>query len=253
MSALGEPASILNRVRIVMVETSHPGNVGSAARAMKTMGLTDLVLVSPKRADVLTQPEAVALAASAGDVLANARVVASLAEAIADTQFAVALTARRRELSHPFLPLREAVAHALGETVNGKIALVFGNEAMCLSNEDVDLCQLIAAVPANPNYASLNVAQTVQVVAYEVMMQAGAFEIADHPARTRASVGEIDQLLRHIERAAITAHYLDPASPKRFTTRMQRFFTRARMEPEEIALLHGLLNALEKSTAPKAP
>lgn len=253
MSVSPESSTLLDRVRIVMVETSHPGNVGSAARAMKTMGLSDLVLVAPKKPDVLTHPEATALAASAADVLASARVVETLAEALADTKLAVAMTARRRELSHPFLPLRAAVTTALDATASGRIAFVFGNEAMCLSNAHVDLCQLVAAVPANPDYTSLNVAQTVQVVAYELMMQAAAFDVADHPARALASVGEVEQFLSHLERAAIDAGYLDPATPKRFATRMHRLFTRAHMEPEEIALLRGLLNALEKSASKKAP
>lgn len=253
MSISLDSLALLARVRIVMVETSHPGNVGSAARAMKTMGLSDLVLVAPRHADVCTRAEALALAANAGDVLEAARVVGTLAEAIADTTFAVALSARRRGLSQPFLPLREAVTAAFRERGAGTIAFVFGNEAMCLANEDVDRCQLIAAVPANPAYSSLNVAQTVQVVAYEILMQAGAFDVADHSPRALASVGEVEQFLSHLSRAAVAAGYLDPASPKRFATRMQRLFTRARMEPEEIALLRGLLNAFEKSAGKKAP
>ena len=244
--------SLHRRVRIVMVETSHPGNVGSAARAMKTMGLGDLVLVAPKMADVLTQPNAIALASGATDVLANARVVASLREALADTSFAVAFTARRRELSHPIVPLREAVGRALQQAAqvrNAPVALVFGNEAMCLSNEDVDRCQLSATIPSNPEYSSLNVSQSVQVAAYEVMMQAGAFAVEDHPERPAATSGEVEHFLRHLETAAVECGFLAPNSPKKFMTRMQRLFTRARLEPEEVAIFRGLLAALQASRA----
>ena len=251
-AASASPPVLPRRVRIVMVETSHPGNVGSAARAMKTMGLSDLVLVAPKMPDVLTQPNAVALASGAVDVLENARVVSSLKEALADTSFAVAFTARRRELSHPIVPLREAVGRALQQIVQvpaAPVALVFGNEAMCLSNEDVDRCQLLATIPSNPEYSSLNVSQSVQVAAYEVMMQAGAFAVEDHPERPAATAGEVEHFLRHLETAAVECGFLVPNSPKKFMTRMQRLFTRARLEPEEVAIFRGLLAALQASQA----
>jgi tRNA/rRNA methyltransferase len=241
-------AALQRRVRVVMVETSHPGNVGSAARAMKTMGLGDLVLVAPKLPDVLTHPNAVALASGAADVLANARVVTSLQEALADTSFAVAFTARRRELSHPIAALREAVGLALQRAMEVRdlqVALVFGNEAMCLSNEDVDRCQLSATIPSNPEYASLNVSQSVQVAAYEVMMQAGAFAVRDHPQRPAATAAEVEHFLRHLEAAAVDCGFLAPNSPKKFMTRMQRLFARARLEPEEVAIFRGLLAALQ--------
>ena len=235
-----------------MMETSHPGNIGSAARAMMTMGLSDLVLVDPKEKNATEHPQAIALASGATEVLANARVVGTLAEAIADTRFAVGFTARRRELSHPIVSLREAVGLALHEALaepDGRIALVFGNEAMCLSNDDVAQCQLAATIPANPAYSSLNVAQSIQVAAYEVMMQAGvdggAFKVEDHPERPQASVGEVEQFLRHLEAAAIDSGFLDPTSPKRFMTRMQRLFTRAKLEPEEVAILRGLLASFQ--------
>ncbi len=244
------------RVRIVMVETSHPGNVGSAARAMKTMGLSELVLVAPKLEDVLTHPNAVALASGAADVLANARVFATLADALADTSFAVAFTARRRELSHPIVPLREAVGRALEQAMQVPdlpVALVFGNEAMCLSNEDVDRCQLSATIPSNPEYASLNVSQSVQVAAYEVMMQAGAFAVKDHPQRPAASAAEVEHFLRHLETAAVECGFLAPNSPKKFMTRMQRLFARARLEPEEVAIFRGLLAALQSPRPHERP
>src|SRR5258706_12755691 len=162
-------AALQRRVRVVMVETSHPGNVGSAARAMKTMGLGDLVLVAPKLPDALTHPNADALASGAADVLARARVVTSLQEALADTSFAVAFTARRLELSHPIVALREAVGLALRQAMEVRdlpVALGLGNETMCLSNEDVDRCQLSAKIKSDQQYASCNWLEMVQESAY---------------------------------------------------------------------------------------
>lgn len=245
---------LLHRVRVVMVSTSHPGNIGSAARAMKTMGLRDLVLVTPRHADFTTQPEAVALASGATDVLLNARTTATLADALADVQFALAFTSRRRELSHGMADLRSAVVCAV-KSLEGfageheqpaRIALVFGNETFGLSNEEVDRCQMIAMIPANPEYASLNVSQAVQLAAYETMMACNAFQIPIEASRVAATNGEVESFLTHLESAAIETQFLDPDEPKRFMTRMRRLFVRARLEPEEIAILRGLLTAFTK-------
>jgi tRNA/rRNA methyltransferase len=255
-----ERADTLARVRVVLVETSHPGNVGSAARAMKTMGLHDLVIVAPRLAAPHEDAQAIALASGATDVLATTRIVPTLADALNDIHFAVGFTARKRELTHAHVSLREAagmaiteletssdVRAALGTQTSARVALVFGNEAMCLSNDDVDRCQLLASVPANPVYSSLNLAQTVQVACYEMMMAANAFAVAPDAPRKLATAGDIEALMQHLERAAIAAQFLDPQSPKRFSTRMRRLFTRARMEPEEVAILRGLLAAFENS------
>jgi tRNA/rRNA methyltransferase len=232
-----------------MVQTSHPGNIGSAARAMKTMGLTELVLVSPREADATAQPQALALASGATDVLENARVVATLADALVDVQFAVAFTARRRELSHGMASLREAAGEAMGRISADPeihVALVFGNETSGMSNEEVDRCQMIAMIPANPDYASLNVSQAIQLAAYEMMMAASAFSVPGTPERIASSVGEVEGFLAHLETAAIESGFLDPNVPKRFMTRMRRLFTRARLEPEEVAILRGLLTSFQK-------
>lgn len=244
------PLPPLSRARVVLVETSHPGNVGSAARAMKTMGLDDLWLVAPKLPAPQFESEAIALASGAFDVLQRAHVVPTLEEAIADTSLAIAFTARKRELSHRHLALRDAATEVVG-VLRGRsdaaIALVFGNEAMCLSNEQVALCQLLASVPANPVYSSLNLAQTVQVAAYEMMMAAAEFTVAADPPRPLATVGEVEALVQHLERAVVESGFLDPNSPKRFGTRMRRLFTRAQLEPEEVAILRGVLASFEKT------
>jgi len=246
----------LSRIRVVLVETSHPGNVGSAARAMKTMGLSDLVLVNPKLAAPQHDPQAIALASGATDVLATARVVATLQDALCDTVFAVGFTARKRELTHRHVALREAagLVHAtIATQPDSLVALVFGNEAMCLSNEDVDLCQLLASVPANPLYSSLNLAQTVQVAAYEMMMASGNFMVAPDHQRQAATAGEVEALMRHLETAAIESGFLDPTSPKRFMTRVRRLAIRATLEPEEVAMLRGLIASFQKPTSRKPP
>ncbi len=243
------PVPLLARARVVLVETSHPGNVGSAARAMKTMGLDDLWLVAPKLPAPQFESEAIALASGAFDVLQRAHVVPTLEEAIADTSLAIAFTARKRELSHRHLALRDAATEAvsvLSGRSDAAIALVFGNEAMCLSNEQVALCQLLASVPANPVYSSLNLAQTVQVAAYEMMMAANAFTVAADAPRPLATVGEVEAMVQHLERAVVESGFLDPNSPKRFGTRMRRLFTRAQLEPEEVAILRGVLASFEK-------
>ncbi len=245
---------LLGRVRVIMVSTSHPGNIGSAARAMKTMGLNDLMLVTPRCLQPAEDLQALALASGATDVLERARVVASLGEALADVRFALAFTARRRELSHGMAPLREAVAVARSElaanpAADERIALVFGNETFGLSNDEVDRCQMIAMIPANPAYSSLNVSQAIQLAAYEMMLAANAFGIANSPPRPASAIGEVEGFLQHLEDAAVAADFLDPAEPKRFMTRMRRLFMRARMEPEEVAILRGVLAALMKKSS----
>ena len=249
MTAPDSPPHLLDRVRVVMIATSHAGNIGSAARAMKTMGLTDMVLVSPRDADPRCNPQALALASGAADVLERARIVDSLDEALADVHFALAFTARRRELAHSMLGLRAATSCAVMEYLGQsgrRVALVFGNETFGMSNEEVDRCQMIATIPANPAYTSLNVAQAIQLAAYEMMMAANAFVINEETLRPASSIGEVEGFLRHLEGAAVAAEFLDPAEPKRFMTRMRRLFARARMEPEEVAILRGLLAALIK-------
>lgn len=250
------PASLLARVRVVLVETSHPGNVGSAARAMKTMGISDLVLVSPRLSAPQHDPQAIALASGANDVLASARVVPTLQAALSDVVFSVGFTARKRELTHPHVAVREAANLArdtLTTQPDARIALVFGNEAMCLSNDDVDLCQLLAGVPANPVYSSLNLAQTVQVAAYEMMMASSSFAVLPDTPRKAATAGEIDALIEHLQTAAIESGFLDPNSPKRFMTRMRRLATRATLEPEEVAILRGLIASFQVASCHQPP
>ena len=156
--------------RFVLVEPSHPGNVGAAARALKTMGFSRLVLVSPRVPDVKNDPEAIAMASGADDVLASAHVVPTLADALSGAQWSLALTARAREYGPPQLAPRAAAAQAREHAAHGDIALVVGNERTGLSNEDVERCSALAHIPANPAYSSLNLAQAIQVLSYDCLL-----------------------------------------------------------------------------------
>lgn len=243
-------SAALGNIRIVLARPRHPGNIGAAARAMKTMGLSDLVLVSPERAP---DAESTALAVGADDILSRARVVDDLASAVADCHLVAALTARRRELSAEPMWAREAAGRLVAAAGAGRVALVFGNETSGLSNEEVALCHFPVMIPVNPDFHSLNLAAAVQVLSYELRL--AAVEVGPPPevagAGARASVGEIDRFIDHLERAAIDSGFLDPAAPKRLIARMQRLFMRSQLEVEEVAILRGMLTAFEKAGARK--
>lgn len=237
----------LSRIRIVLSRTSHPGNIGAAARAMKTMGLARLYLVSPKH---LPEEQATAMASGADDVLAGATVVETLEQALEGTQLAVAMTARRRDLSAPILWLREAAAEAATAAQQGEVALVFGNETAGLSNQETDLCQRLAMIPANSEYSSLNLAAAVQVACYELRL--AGLELAGgvgappptNEAGAPATHEEVEGLIGHLEAAAVASGFLDPAQPKRLIPRMRRMFARAAPEKDEVQILRGMLAAL---------
>jgi tRNA/rRNA methyltransferase len=230
----------LSRVRIVLCRPSHPGNIGAAARAMKAMGLADLRLVAPER---YPAPEARWLATNAADVLDHAQVQATLAEAIADCTAAYALSARPREWSTQVLELRAAAANALGP--GGKVAFVFGNESAGLTNDEMLACQYLVHIPANPEFSSLNLAQAVQLVAYELFMVASPHSFQMRTEKL-ATVGDLEGLYAHLERAAVESNFFDPGSGSKLRTRWRRLFSRVALEREEVNILRGLLNALQE-------
>ncbi len=238
-----EGMDALSRTRVVLARPSHPGNIGAAARAMKTMGLVDLALVSPRH---FPDPDAMAMAAGAADVLAAARVFDTLEGALADCALAVGFSARERELSHAPSTLRDAAPSLIEATAEGRVALVFGNETSGLSNEELSRCQRFVVIPSNPGYGSLNLAAAVQVVCYELSVAARAFAAPAARERGAASVGDVEGLFTHLESAAVSSGFLDPEIPGRFMERMRRLFARARLERQEVKLLRGLLGALEK-------
>jgi tRNA/rRNA methyltransferase len=233
----------LSRIRVVLSRTSHPGNIGAAARAMKTMGLDDLALVAPRH---FPDPDATAMAAGAADVLSRSRVFATLEGALADCALAVGFSARERELSHAPAALRDAAPALLEATAGGVVALVFGNETSGLSNEELARCQRFVVIPSNPAYGSLNLAAAVQVACYELSVAARAFAPPASRQRGAASVGDVEGLFSHLESAAVSSGFLDPQKPGRFMERMRRMFARVRLERQEVKLLRGLLAALEK-------
>ena len=242
-------------VRIVLVETSHPGNVGASARAMKTMGLDDLTLVSPKD---FPSAEATARASGADDLLGAARVVDSLDEAIADCGFVIGASARLRSLPWPVVDPRAAAEAVWTESERTRVAVVFGPEQSGLTNEDLARCQQLVHIPANPDYASLNIAMAVQVLSYELRMA--------HPDRVPlvsdegaareaplANAEELEGFHRHLETVLSDAGFLNPDHPRQLKLRLRRIFHRARLDRNEINILRGMLVALSpESTRPDA-
>jgi len=238
------PPSPLDRVRIVLCATSHPGNIGASARALKTMGLASLYLVNPKR---FPAADAEAMASGAGDLLASAVVCNSIDAALEGTVFAIACTARNRDLSHAVLTAREAGVRLVQEAGHGPVALVFGPEQSGLTAREASRCAAFAMIPANPDYSSLNLAAAVQVFAYEVRQAADA--VASYPQQSfeAASYEEIERFFGHLERTLYDVEFLDPKQPKRLMQRLRRLFQRARLEKEEVNILRGILTAAQKS------
>ena len=235
---------MLDQIRIVLVNTSHTGNMGSAARAMKTMGLTRLVLVDPQ---TLPDDSAHALAAGASDVLANARVVSTLDEAIADCGLVIGTSARSRTLSWPMLDPREAGEKAVGEGMQHPVALVFGRERTGLTNDELQKCHYHVAIPANPEYSSLNLAMAVQTICYEVRMcwlQDQAPEVeseADYP-----SAHQLEGFYQHLEQTLLKTGFIADDHPGQVMSKLRRLFNRARPEAIELNILRGILTSIQK-------
>lgn len=238
----------LKNVRVVLCATSHPGNIGAAARAMKTMGLERLYLVNPAR---FPDPEAQWRASRATDVLAHARICANLDEALTGTAFAVACSARTREIAVEQVPARVAALQMVDAARAQEAALVFGNETYGLTTEEVNRCGLMATIPANPEYSSLNLAAAVQVMSYELRMAAAADFGSPATARERATHEEVEGLYAHLEQAMIETGYFNPEHPRKLMPRLRRLFGRAQLEKEEVNILRGILKSLHRPKARK--
>ena len=234
-------ADPLKNIRVVLCETAHPGNIGAAARALKTMGLGRLCLVAPQR---FPDPQAEWLASGATDVLKSAKVHASLDRALEGSAFTVACTSRAREIAVPMVSAREAAARVVEVARSQQAALVFGNETFGLTAEEVNCCQLLATIPANPQYASLNVAAAVQVFAYELRLAALGGAIPAGKAPELASHEQVERFYEHLERAMLDGGFLNPAHPKKLMPRLRRLFGRAQLEKEEVNILRGIIKAL---------
>lgn len=236
----------LRSLRIVLVAPSHPGNIGAAARAMLTMGLTRLVLVGPRR---FPDAEAVALASGATVVLDGAEVVATLDAALSGCAAAIGFSARPREFAGRVLAVREAAAEAIVYASHGDVALVFGTEMSGLSNAELARCGIVATIPANAEYASLNLAAAVQVVAYELRLAATGGDVWRAPRFAPASVDEIEALYAHGTATLAAMRFLDPRMPKRLLPRLRRLFSRAALEKEEVNILRGILARIDQLLA----
>ena len=238
-------AELLSHIRIVLSHTSHPGNIGAAARAMKTMGITSLYLVNPKRP---VDAEAEAMASGASDVLHGARVCASLAEALQGTVYALAVSARRRELAYASIDVRSAAQHLLAAAREGEVAIVFGTEMSGLTNEEILQCRAAAHIPADPGYSSLNLAAAVQVLAYEARVAALGAQPLPAADSAPARHEDVENFYVHLEQSLLASGFLDPANPRRLMPRLRRLFGRVRLEQEEVNILRGMLSAFDKNT-----
>lgn len=239
---------MLPNIRIVLVQTYHPGNIGAAARAMKTMGLTDLVLINPRR---FPDPEATRLAAGAEELVENARVVGSLAEAVADCVQVVGASARLRSLPLPHFDEPDAMARELVEhAATDPVALVFGRERSGLTNDEIRLCSHQVSIPANPEYGILNLSQAVQVLAYEAFkawrQRPESGYLPQRPEEERApSREQLRHFHDHLARVMQASGFLTQPHA-RTETQLQALFARAQPSRKELSLLRGLLASLEQ-------
>ncbi len=229
--------------RFVLLNTSHAGNVGAAARAMKVMGFSDLVLVQPRFADVLVQEETVAMASGAADVLVRARTVPTLAEALEGVTWACATAMTPRDFGPPTFAPREHFPTLAPQ--GHRVAFVFGPERTGMANDDVYRCHACISIPANPEYGSLNLAQAVQLIAYEWRQALGGWVVQPRTAEPNwADADAVQGLLEHWRGMLERIGYLDPAAPKKLMPRLNQLFNRAGVTQEEIHILRGIAKAI---------
>jgi len=240
------------KTRFILIGTSHAGNVGATARAMKVMGLDDLVLVTPRFADVLSHPEAIAMASGATDILDGARIVATLDEALDGTTFACATAMTPRDFGPPTAAPREHLP-GLAQRTQG-VGFLFGSERFGMRNEDVYRCHVALTIPTAPDYGSLNLAAAVPVIAHERRLAQGGYGIQPStvpapPADAQAVAG----MLAHWEQALVDIGFLDPAAPKKLMPRLNQLFNRAQPTPEEIHILRGVAKAMRDAATRRKP
>jgi len=230
-------------IRIILLGTSHPGNIGAVARAMKNMGLRELALVEPW---YFPHEDATARASGAEDILESALVVDTLDEAIADCVYVAGASARARSIDWPMLEPRECAKKLLEESRSGKVAVLFGPEKSGLKNEHLDRCNTLLTIPTDPNFSSLNLAMAVQIMTYELRVSAGAEPEPGGDARVPlASGAELEHFYRHLEAVLTTSHFLDPENPRHLMRRLRRLFARAEPDKNEINILRGILTSLD--------
>lgn len=233
----------LHRIRIILVNTSHPGNIGSVARAMKTMGLCQLYLVAPKQ---FPHEKATALASNADDLLTQATVVSTVEEAVAGCGLILGTSARLRSLPWPLLTPREAAAKTISQVGQAEVAIVFGREDAGLTNEELQLCHAHICIPGNEAYNVLNLAQAVQIVTYECRMAA----LSDNPLpnyqEKLAKSTDVQALFIHIEQLLKSMAFHHPSTSKKLMPRIKRLFMRVELEKREVSILRGICSAIER-------
>jgi len=247
--------NFIDNVRVVLVETTHPGNIGAAARAMKTMGYNNLYLVKPK---IYPNAEATARAAGADDILSRAVVCDSLEEALQGCVTVVASTARPRTISHSVFTPREYAAKLTEMVKLGPVALVFGRESSGLSNEELEYCNVILQIPTNPDFSSLNLASAVQILCYEfiqVLQSDGAEKIdieSDGKEKIKlATADEMTYFYDHLEQSMVDVGFLNPQQPKKLMRRLKSLFNRAYLDDNEMSILRGFLAAVQEAAVRK--
>ncbi len=235
---------MLDNVRIILIGTSHPGNIGSAARAMKTMGLTDLVLVDP---ECEVDGKSHALSAGAGDVLQSHRVFSNLDDAIADCGLVIGASARPRTLDWPMLDPREMGEKVAFEGEKHPVALVFGRENSGLTNDELQKCHFHVFIPANPDYSSLNLAMAVQTLSYEVRMGFLATNAYPEQEEEYPLSEDLEGMFSHLEQTLTDTQFIVPAHPGLVMNKLRRFFNRARPEVKELRMWRGIFSSIQKS------
>ncbi len=229
--------------RFVLVNTSHPGNVGATARAMKVMGFSELVLVAPRFGNVLSQEETVAMASGAADILVRARIVATLEEALDGVQVACATAMTPRDFGPPTVAPRPYFEELAASAAS--VAFVFGSERYGLSNEDVYRCHVCLSIPTHPDYGSLNLAQAVQLLSYDWRQALGGFEVTPRTRDPRlASVDMVQGALAHWEQALVRIGFMNPAVPRKLLPRLNQLCNRAQLTAEEIHVLRGIAKSV---------
>lgn len=229
-------------IRVVLIGTTHPGNIGAVARAMKNMGLYDLALVNPR---YFPHDEATVRASGADDLLQNARVCESLRDAVGDCSYVIGASARSRSINWPCLDARDAALRIVGESERGTVAVVFGPEKTGLENSDLDLCNTLLTIPANPDFSSLNLAMAVQVVTYEIRAADSVKQPEYEADAPLATTSELENFFEHLERVMISTGFLDLDNPRYLRRRLRRLFLRARPDQNEVNILRGILTSVE--------
>jgi tRNA (cytidine32/uridine32-2'-O)-methyltransferase len=235
----------IGSVRIVLSRPTHPGNIGSVARAMKNMGLSELVLVAPLK---YPHPDATALAADAVDVLEQARVCATLEDAVSDCELIIGTSARSRRIGWPALDTDECARRLVSAASQAPAALVFGQERTGLTNEELDLCQYVVTIPTSAEYPSLNLAGAVLILAYEIFRARSRAPGDDHKReQPLATAEELQLFYEHLERVLVRIEFLDPANPRLLMRRLIRLYGRTQLDRNELNILRGILTSIEQN------